>query len=169
MINKTQLATILLAAQLAGAAFAQQNSPGSSSTDSGSKLHWQFSPYTYHYTPDDAHKNVWMLGLEREQVGGKVDGITFFSNSFGQPCVYIYPWGETYHGIAGIQSLSFKWTAGLLYGYKDAYEDKVPYNHNGFSPAIIPALEYEFKPGLSVQVDLLGTAAMMFQVNMPFK
>lgn len=74
-----------------------------------------------------------------------------------------------YHGIYGIQSLSFKWTAGLLYGYKEPYENKVPLNYNGFSPGAIIALEYEFKPGWSAQVDMLGTAGLMFQLNMPFK
>jgi hypothetical protein len=51
----------------------------------------------------------------------------------------------------------------------EPYENKVPYNHNGFSPGAIVALAYEFKPGWSAQIDLLGTAAMMFQLNMQIK
>jgi hypothetical protein len=167
-MNKTiPMVAALIVAHLAGAVWAQQD-PAVAVPD-GSKLQWQFSPYTHHFSPSDEHKNVWMVGLEREQANGKLDGGTFFSNSFGQPSVYLYPWGQVYHNIFGIQPLSFKWTAGLLYGYVAPYENKVPLNHNGFSPGAIIALSYEFKPGWSAQVDMLGTAGLMFQLNMPFK
>jgi hypothetical protein len=135
----------------------------------GTKLQVQVSPFTYHYSYDEKHRQVQMVGLERERVNGKLDGVTFFTNSFGQPSVYVYPWGGAYNDLGGIKALSFKWTAGLLYGYVAPYENKVPYNHNGFSPGAIVALAYEFKPGWSAQIDLLGTAAMMFQLNMQIK
>lgn len=131
-------------------------------------LSWQFSPYTLHYTYDSEHKPVVMVGVEREHPDAKLDGITLFTNSFGQPTVYAYPWGGVHKTLWGVEHLSFKWTAGLLYGYKDPYKDKVPYNHNGFSPAVIPALAYEFKPGWSGQLNFLGTAGLMFQINAPF-
>jgi hypothetical protein len=133
------------------------------------KLHLQFSPYTYHYTPDDEHRNVLMAGLEREYTSGKLDGVTAFSNSFGQPCVYLYPWGGVWRGLAGVDALSFKWTAGVLYGYKPPYENKVPLNKGGFSPAAIVALAYQLTPKWSAQANLLGTAALMFQINMQIR
>lgn len=129
----------------------------------------QLSPYTYHYTYDTEHSDVVMIGLEREYPNAKLDGVTLFSNSFGQPSIYLYPWGHVYHAIGGIKALSFKWTAGLLYGYKAPYEDKVPLNYKGFSPGFIPALAYEFKPGWSAQLSFLGNAALMFQINAPLK
>ncbi len=133
------------------------------------KLEWQMSPYSYHFSNSDEHRPVFMLGLEREHASGKLDGLTYFSNSFGQDCVYIYPWGGVYKSIAGIAPLSFKWTAGLLYGYKAPYENKVPLNYKGFSPGAIIALAYEFKPGWSAQVNALGAAALMLQFNVLFK
>jgi hypothetical protein len=81
--------------------------------------------------------------------------------------VYAYPWGGVYHAIGGIKPLSFKWTAGLLYGYINPYENKVPLNYQGFSPGLIVALAYEFKPGWSGQLNFLGTAGVMFQLNAP--
>ena len=42
-------------------------------------------------------------------------------------------------------------------------------SYKGFSPGAVIALEYEFSSGWSAQVDMLGTAGMMFQVNLPFK
>lgn len=152
-------------AQLVPASAAQAEAdPGSDSL-----LSWQFSPYSLHFTQDEAHKRVVMVGLEREHGGAKLDGITLFTNSFGQPTIYLYPWGGVYHSIGGVERLSFKWTAGLLYGYRQPYENKVPLNFRGLSPAFIPALAYGLKRGVSVQVNFLGTAGLMFQVNMPFK
>jgi hypothetical protein len=42
-------------------------------------------------------------------------------------------------------------------------------NYNGFSPAVIPAVVYEFQSGWSVQANILGTAGMMFQLSAPLK
>jgi len=135
----------------------------------GDKLQLQMSPYTRHRTYDDNHKSVYMIGLERERANGKLDGLNLFTNSFGQPSLYLYPWGGTWHDLWGVDALSFKWTAGLLYGYVEPYENKVPLNYNGFSPAAIIAFSYEFTPGWSAQVNVLGTAALMFQLNMELK
>ena len=132
-------------------------------------VRWQLSPYTHHFSKSPEHKTVVLVGLEREDANQKLDGLAFFNNSFGQATVYLYPWGGIYKSILGVEGLSFKWTAGLLYGYREPYEDKVPLNFKGFSPAVIPALAYEFKPGWSAQVNLLGTAGLMFQLNTPFK
>lgn len=157
----------LIVAHLAGSALAQQNTPPDA--DQGKVLRLQLSPYTHHFTYDSEHSDVVMVGVEREYPDAKLDGITLFTNSFGQASVYLYPWGSVYRSIGGIKPLSFKWTAGLLYGYKNPYESKVPYNHQGFSPGLIVALDYEFMPGWSGQVNLLGTAAVMFQLNVPLK
>jgi len=135
------------------------------SVDQDVKLSFQFSPYTRHHSHNEAHKNVVMVGLEREHPNGKLDGLTLFSNSFGQESFFLYPWGGVYHDVGDINRLSFKWTAGLLYGYKDPYEDKVPLNSNGFSPGLIAALAYKLQSGWSIQMDMLGGAGLMFQIN----
>lgn len=131
------------------------------------RLSLQFSPNaTLHYTYDSAHRPVLMVGLERESMAdGAVDGAALFTNSFGQPTIYVYPWGRAYHGIYGIDRLSFKWTAGLMYGYRDPYQNKVPLNHQGFSPVAVPALAYDLGQGWAGQLNFLGTAALMVQVN----
>ena len=167
MKNRFRIAAALIVAYLCGPVWAQTETAAQAAPSSKMKL--QLSPYTLHFTQDDEHKDVLMVGLEREHASGKLDGAVFFTNSFGQPTVYLYPWGQVYHSIWGVKPLSFKWTAGLLYGYKEPYENKVPLNHNGFSPGAIIALEYEFQSGWSAQVDMLGTAGLMFQLNMPFK
>ena len=57
-----------------------------------------------------------------------------------------------------------KLTGGLLYGYKEPYENKVPYNHNGYAPGLVPALGYKWDRW-STQVSLLGNAALMISVG----
>ncbi|TXT35306.1 MAG: hypothetical protein FD135_4988 [Comamonadaceae bacterium] len=154
-------------AQLSAPAFAETGFLDNWTQDK--VVHWQFSPLTYHYSEDPNHKRVVMIGLEREHANRSLDGVAFFTNSFGQPTIYLYPWGRTYPSIAGVDKLSIKWTAGLLYGYRDPYENKVPLNFRGLSLALIPAVTYEFKPGWQAQVNILGTAGLMFQLNTLFE
>lgn len=129
-------------------------------------LRLQLSPFTHHYTYDSKHSDVVLIGIEREHPDATLDGIALFSNSFGQAVVYVYPWGGVYREPVGIRHVSFKWSAGLMYGYRKPYEKKVPLNYKGLSVGVFPALAYEFRPGWSAQVNLLGTAAVMFQLNM---
>lgn len=165
MKNVFRLSACLIVLQLASPAMAEPDWMTELTRDK--VLRWQFSPVTYHFSQDPEHKNVVMVGVEREHADGKLDGLTVFTNSFGQPTLYFYPWGGVVKALAGYDKLSFKWTAGLLYGYREPYENKVPLNFSGFSLAVIPALAYEFKPGWSAQVNILGTAGLMFQISGP--
>ena len=153
----------LIVAHLATPALAQDGVLSRLAQDK--TVRFQFSPYTYHYTPDDEHSDVVMVGLEREAKSGKLDGVVLFTNSFGQPSIYVYPWGDTYRGILGVSKLSLKWTAGLMYGYTGKYKDKVPLNVGGFNPVVIPALAYDLSSGWSAQLNLLGNAALQFQIS----
>lgn len=132
---------------------------------------WDFnvSPYSVHFSSSPDHKYVWLVGVERERSDGTITGAAYFSNSFGQPTGYFYPWGGVSKNILGIEHLYAKWTAGLLYGYKAPFEDKVPFNNNGFSPAIVPAVGYELAGGNKVQLNLFGAAGLMFQFSAPIK
>jgi hypothetical protein len=128
------------------------------------KLSLMLSPYTYHFNPKPTHRDVYLIGLEREYPNAKLDGVAFFSNSFGQPSIYIYPWGGVYKNIFGVDKLAFKWTAGLIYGYKGEFKNQVA-NIGGIAPAVVVAVGYEFKPGWVAQVNTLGAAAAQFQLN----
>ena len=132
---------------------------------------WDFnvSPYSVHYSLSPNHEYVWLVGVERERSDGTITGAAYFSNSFGQPTGYFYPWGGVSKNLFGIEHLYAKWTVGLLYGYKAPYEDKVPFNKNGFSPGIVPALGYELAGGNKVQLNFFGTAGLMFQFSAPIK
>ncbi len=127
------------------------------------------SPITQHFHPSPEHKHVWLVGVEREREDHSLAGAAFFSNSFGQHSAYLFPWGQTYHDLLGQEQLYLKWTAGLLYGYRKPYEDKVPFNINGFSPAIIPAVGWQFANQYTVQLNFLGFNGAMLQFSLPVR
>ncbi len=126
------------------------------------------SPYTHHFRYNVDHKDVWAIGLERETADHALYGLMAFSNSFGQPSAYAY-YGRSFSPVERwSESLYLKLTGGLLYGYRPPYDDKVPLNYNGYSPAIIPAIGWRLDQSLSVQMNFLGTAAVMLMVNKKF-
>lgn len=126
------------------------------------------SPYTYHFHPKPTHKHVTSVSIEREHTDTKVDGVAYFTNSFGQPSIYVYPWGRAYHSILGVDKLSFIWTGGVIYGYKGEFKDQVE-NYKGFAPAAIFSLAYQVTPRWSTRVNLIGLAAMQFQIDLALK
>jgi len=155
----------LAAAPLAASAQADNKPESSSSEAADPGDYWRLmgSPYTFHFSSDPDHEPVYMIGLERQRSDGWVWGGTYFSNSFGQPSGYVYL-GEKVIGFSPIDKLFFQWTAGVMYGYKDPYEHKVPLNYKGFSPGVTLGLGWQFTREVSVQAIALGTAGMMFQL-----
>ncbi|MEO0318079.1 MAG: hypothetical protein RL404_1756 [Pseudomonadota bacterium] len=127
------------------------------------------SPLTQHFHPSPEHKHVWLVGVERKREDHSLAGAAFFSNSFGQHSAYLFPWGQTYHDLLGKEHLYVKWTAGLLYGYREPYENKVPFNYHGFSPAIVPAVGWQFDNRYTVQLNLLGLNGAMLQFSLPVR
>jgi len=118
------------------------------------------APDSIHFHPRDTHtKYSWALGAEWQRPSRWLAGYSYFNNSFGQKSQYYYggmwwPLGET------DQRWYLKLTGGVLVGYEYPYEDQVPYNHNGVSPGIIPALGYKMNR-YSVQLNLLGFNGMI--------
>ena len=132
----------------------------------GDRYGLMVSPYTAHFHPSAEHEYVWLVGVERERADAQLAGMALFSNSFGQPSTYIFPWGKVYRDVFERPGRYGKVTAGLLYGYRGKYEDKVPFNYEGFSPAIVPALGWEYGERFQVQANLLGANAVMLQFTL---
>jgi hypothetical protein len=125
------------------------------------------APFALHWRNDADHKPVVMLGLEGGTFDGPVWGAAAFSNSFGEPCAYAYV-GWRFDALFGVPNLFAKLTGGLLYGYKGKYERKVPFNHDGWGVAAIPAVGWRITPKDSIQFGLLGTAAAFFAYSRRF-
>ncbi len=110
---------------------------------------------------------MWLIGLEKVAPDNRLMGAAYFNNSFGQPSVYIYLWGQVYPKLWGYEKLTGKWSAGLIYGYVDPWENKVPFNMNGFSPGFVPAMSWQLGDGYEAQVSFPGGAGLMFHLLVP--
>jgi hypothetical protein len=126
-----------------------------------------FSPYTHHWSQSPEHKQVVLVAIDEQLPGNRLCGVSFFSNSFGQPSVYVYA-GQQFNKLLGMPQLFAKITGGIMYGYVSPYENKVPLNYKGFNPAIIPSVGYKLTPHDSVQVKFLGNAGLMFSYGRQF-
>ena len=131
--------------------------------DSG---HWRFvvSPFSLHFRYSDEHRYVWAIGMERQRSDDWVAGASFFSNSFGQPSSYVYV-GKRFASLFDQPQLFGQLSAGLLYGYRGAYQHKVPANYKGFSPGALVSMGWQFTPRVAVTAHLLGDAGMMLQLS----
>jgi hypothetical protein len=127
-----------------------------------------FSPYTHHWTYDKEHESVVALSVSRLLPNNRFCGVSLFSNSFGQPSAYAFV-GKSWPGFWQSQPQVYaSVSAGIMYGYVGKYKNKVPLNLGGFSPVIIPAIGYRLSPRSTVEIQLLGTAALMFGTTWRF-
>ena len=139
------------------------NCPASYGWEKGSKLHLQFGAYA-HYGSSDDHEGPPIVGnLEFNSTANWLLGLSLFNNSFGQFSQYAY-FGKKWELPTISEHMHVKLTGGLLQGYTGEFEDKIPFNNNGFAPAIVPSIG--FKKG-RVALDLipLGTAGLMLAIG----
>ncbi len=124
------------------------------------------SLYTEHYDPDPDHADHRnMLGFEGETGNQRVMGLALFDNSFGQESQYLYL-GRKWRAFSS-DRWSYKLTGGLLNGYDEPYEDKIPLNGLGVAPILVPTLGYKRK-SFAVEFSQLGLAAGMFTAGFSF-
>ncbi|MDG4553903.1 MAG: hypothetical protein P9E24_06605 [Candidatus Competibacter sp.] len=132
--------------------------------DEGGVLMVQGAPGVIHFSHDPEHADYsWLVGAEWQTPSRWVVGAAYFNNSFDQKCQYYY-FGKFWPLESIDGNLYFKLTGGVLLGYKEPYENKIPYNHDGVAPGAVPGLGYRFGD-FNVQLNLLGTAGAMFTVG----
>jgi hypothetical protein len=126
------------------------------------------SPFSHHLRYSAEHRYVWAVGVERQRSDDWLAGFSFFRNSFGQPSTYTYV-GKRYPGLFGQPQLFGQASGGLLYGYRGKYEDKVPLNHNGFSPGALLSLGWQFNERNAAVLHMLGDAGFMIQLSLDLR
>ena len=116
--------------------------------------------------PDEQkHAYVWLLQAEKQLDERQLAGLALFNNSFGQFTQYLY-YGWRFQPLDSAPGFYAKLTGGLIHGYREPYHKKIPFNHSsGWGVTAIPAVGYQFTPQWSGQVNILGKAGLMFQVN----
>lgn len=124
----------------------------------------QGAPGMIHVNKNPEHvRYSWLVGVEWQHTSHWLAGYSYFNNSFGQKSQYIY--GGYWWPIPAIGPNWYaKLTGGLLLGYKQPYEDKVPFNHKGKSPGAVPGLGYKMGR-FNAQLNLLGGAGLMLTVG----
>lgn len=124
------------------------------------------SLYTKHFKPEDYHVNKQQLvGVEARYDRDWVIGAAFFDNSFGQSSEFVYigrSWwlGRSNHWYG-------KLMAGLLHGYEEPYEDKIPLNGLGIAPAVIPALGFRYR-SFVIEANLGGVSTLTVTAGLSF-
>lgn len=127
-----------------------------------------FSPYTHHWSPDSEHEQVYAVSVSRLLPNNRYCGFALFNNSFGQPSAYAFV-GKSWPGLwKAYPKVYASVSAGIIYGYVDEYKNKVPLNVGGFSPVLVPAIGYRLSPKATLEMQLLGTAAVMFGTTWRF-
>lgn len=120
----------------------------------------QAAPKVFHFHSSAEHvKYSWLVGVEWQRASDWLAGYSYFNNSFGQKCHYLYG-GKSWPLGERDSSWYFKLTGGVIAGYKDPYEDKLPVNSNGVGLAIIPGLGYRINR-FNIQTNLLGVNGVM--------
>ena len=127
--------------------------------------------YTHHFSPEPYHVNDQnMLGIEMRLANRWLYGVTLFDNSFGQESQYVYTgyqWNMSNFSSYGSVLQHFKLTGGLLHGYEDEYQDKIPFNGLGVAPAIVPTYGFRYK-NLITEASLGGISAFTITVGYRF-
>ena len=72
--------------------------------------------------------------------------------------------GWSYRPFGLAQPFYLKVSAGLVHGYKDQYRDKIPFNHSGIAPAIVPSVGYCFGRVCS-EVVVFGGAGLLWTLG----
>ena len=133
------------------------------------RFYFQTSLKTVHWNPSPEHNNNQKLiygewRLEERWLGGQVlVGASAFDNSFYQPSQFVFG-GLLWRPFDSAPAAYVKLAAGVVHGYKDEYQDKIPFNNSGYAPAIIPAVGYCYHRVCSEMV-IFGTAGLMWTLG----
>jgi hypothetical protein len=126
----------------------------------------QTSLYTKHWDEDPDHTDHQkLIGPEIEFENDYMVGLAIFKNSFDQSSQFLYI-GKTWR-LFRTDWFYFKLVGGLLHGYKEPYEDKIPLNGLGVAPAILPSFGVRYKRVMA-EVQIAGTAAITITAGLRF-
>lgn len=141
----------------------------------GDQLRMTYGPVAYHFSPSDEHADANHLVAaefltQRWTYWGSdraIAGFAIFDNSFGQFSQYLYVGLEWDLARFAGGDVYINATFGLLHGYKEPYEDKIPFNALGIAPVIIPNIGWRYGR-LTLSVSLLGGNGLLAGLGWTF-
>ena len=174
LLRRALFLVVLLALLRAVAAPAQQPAAAIAPADlatpaAGTEPWWndrfylQTSLVNIHFHYDPGHVKYPKLLYGEYRVSDRwLLGAAAFDNSFGQSTQAVFggwryrpfPEGPFYLKVLG----------GLVHGYRGKYRDKIPLNHSGVAPAIIPAIGFCYSR-LCSELVVIGGAGMVATIG----
>jgi len=149
--------------------YAEEDTTAEAEESNGWKISgWniQTSLYTKHWDPEPDHTNKQkLIGPELVFENDYLVGLAIFRNSFDQPSQFLYI-GKTWP-LFHSRHFYFKLVGGLLHGYKEPYEDKIPFNGLGVAPAILPSFGFRYKH-IMLEAQIAGAAAITITGGLRF-
>ncbi|MGH8798814.1 MAG: sn-glycerol-3-phosphate transporter [Casimicrobiaceae bacterium] len=128
------------------------------------RFYLQTSLYNLHFHYDPAHvKYPKLLYGEYHFTDQWLAGAAVFDNSFDQSTQAVFG-GWRVRPFPGLQPLYFKVLGGLIHGYHGQYRDKIPFNHSGVAPVIIPSVGYCYSRVCS-EVVIVGGAGLLLTLG----
>lgn len=125
------------------------------------RFYFETSLNNTHFHYDPAHSRYPKLVYGEYHLGERwLVGAAAFDNSFGQASQAVFG-GLRYRPLPELPSLYLKLVGGVVHGYRGQYRDKIPLNHSGFAPAIIPSVGYCVSRVCSEMV-VIGGAGVLF-------
>jgi hypothetical protein len=125
------------------------------------RIYLETSLNNTHFHYDPAHVSYPKLVYGEYHLSDRwLVGAAAFDNSFGQASQAVFG-GWRYRPLPDLQPLYLKVVAGIVHGYHGQYRDKIPLNHSGFAPAIIPSVGYCISRVCS-EVVVIGGAGLLF-------
>ncbi len=121
-----------------------------------------------HYSPSKDHDGPNLFGaLEAQKSNDWLYGLALFDNSFGQFSQYLYA-GKSWFFPDEWKNFHVKLTAGIIHGYKEPWDNKIPVNTpSGWGLGIIPGIGYK-KNGWGADMIFLGNSALLFTIGKDF-
>ena len=106
------------------------------------RIYLQTSLVNVHFHYDPAHVKYPKLIYGEYHLSDQwLLGAAAFDNSFGQASQAIFG-GWRYRPFPELQPLYLKILGGVVHGYHGQYRDKIPFNHSGVAPVILPSVGY---------------------------
>ena len=128
------------------------------------RIYLQTSLVNVHFHYDPAHVKYPKLIYGEYHLSDQwLIGAAAFDNSFGQASEGVFG-GWRYRPFPELQPLYLKILGGVVHGYHGQYRDKIPFNHSGVAPVILPSVGYCISRVCSELV-IVGTAGLLFTLG----
>ena len=122
--------------------------------------------YTHFNSKPEHENDKIILNYDYFYSNNNFYGLALFNNSFGQFSQYIYK-GHKFD--SKFNKIHIEISYGILHGYKDKYQDRIPINtEEGFGIALIPSVYYTKNKNHFFALSLMGSAGLILSYAKKF-